>query len=201
MVTYNRGQLVNRLHHSPLPVFSLTALNTLFGTRSRASLNAIISDLVTHQVLTQITPGKYCLTDKKPDQLVIANYLVTPSYISFESALNFHSILPQFPLMITSATVKKPQNKEVWSLTYRYSHLQPHLLFGFTLQNGSLISTPEKALLDLIYLSTNHYQLLDWDEYSLDLLDRQRLSQYLTLFKPVRSFPSITKQLKEHGLC
>jgi predicted transcriptional regulator of viral defense system len=201
METYPKGTLVNKLHHSDLPVFNLKALQTIFNTKSRATLNAIIKRLADQQILTLIVPGLYALTDKQPDKFLIANHLNSPSYISFESALNYHGILPQFPFIITSATINKPQEKDVSGITYQYLHLQSNLFFGYTSKNHTLIATPEKALLDQLYYATKKYRLVDWDEYSLDLLNQSRLREYLKLYHQVKGYKIIETALMEHNLC
>jgi predicted transcriptional regulator of viral defense system len=201
METYPRGTLVNLLYQAPLPIFNLRALQTLFQTKSRSTLNTIIHSLVSQQVLKSLAPGQYYLTTKPPDTFTIANILTQPSYISFESALNYHNILPQIPMVVTSATLKKPLKKDVQGVTYIHHRLQNSLFFGYTYTDQALIATPEKALLDQLYYTTKKYRLIDWDEYSLDLIDKYRLVEYLSLFQETKGYPSIKKTLKEHNLC
>lgn len=200
MATYPKSKLVDLLHQSPLPVFNLSSLQAIFGTTSRISLSVIIKSLVSQSVLTMITPGLYHLTAKPPDQFTIANFLVEPSYISFESALSYHGILSQFPYLITSATTLKPQVKKLHH-TYQYYHLQPNLFFGYSHTNNYLLANPEKALLDQLYLATKKYRLIDWDEYDLESINPKILTEYLNQYQKVKGYQTIIKQLKDNQLC
>lgn len=200
MESYPKAKLVDLLHQSPLPIFTLASLKAIFGTTARITLSVIIKSLVDQEVLTMILPGLYHLTTKPPDQFTIANFLVEPSYISFESALSYHGILSQFPYLITSATTKKARIKETHH-TYQYHHLQPNLYFGYTYVNNYLLATPEKALLDQLYLATKNYRLVDWDEYDLESIKPEIIKEYLTLYQPIKGYQTIVKQLKENQLC
>ncbi|MFW5702849.1 MAG: type IV toxin-antitoxin system AbiEi family antitoxin domain-containing protein, partial [Candidatus Dojkabacteria bacterium] len=59
------------------------------------------------KVLIQLEKGKYQIAGRSPSDFAIAQFLYSPSYISFETALNYHGILPQFPHEITSATMRR----------------------------------------------------------------------------------------------
>ena len=200
MASYPKAQLVNLLHQSPIPIFTLNSLKSLFGPTSRVTLSVLIKSLVDQKVLEMIAPGLYSLSSKPPDQFTIANFLVEPSYISFESALSYHGVLSQFPYLITSATIRKAQIKQTHH-TYQYYHIQPNLYFGYTYLNNYLLATPEKALLDQLYLATKKYRLVDWDEYDLENLNPQVIKEYLKLYKSVKGYQTIYKQLKGNHLC
>ena len=200
MATYPKAQLVDLLHQSPLPIFTLASLKALFGTTSRVTLSVIIKSLVDQAVLTMIVPGLYHLTAKPPDQFTIANFLVEPSYISFETALSYHGILSQFPHLVTSATTMKAQIKNIHH-TYQYYHLKPDLFFGYSHINNYLLATPEKALLDQLYLATKKYRLVDWDEYDLESINPKILTEYLNQYHKVKGYQTIIKQLKDNKLC
>jgi predicted transcriptional regulator of viral defense system len=200
MESYPKAQLVNLLHQSPLPLFTLTSLKAIFGTNSRATLNALVKSLVDQKILEKIAPGLYNLSAKPPDQFTIANFLVEPSYISFESALSYHGVLSQFPFIITSATTNKAQIK-TFRHTYQYYHLQPNLYFGYTYINNYLLATPEKALLDQLYLATKKYRLVNWDEYDLEIIRPEIIKEYAANYQPIKGYKTIIKQLKENGLC
>jgi len=63
-----------------------------------------------------------------------------------------------------------------------FSHISDRLFTGFTVGDGFCIATPEKALLDTIYLRKG---LLLRDELELDQLDSTRLLQMAQVF-PLR---------------
>lgn len=105
--------------------------------------------------------------------------MYSPSYLSFEWVLARHNILSQKPVSLTLATAERskkiitPQNFII------YHHLQPKLFWGFNKEENYLIAEPEKAFLDLAYLSLNGYAKFDVEEMNLELLDRIKLKKYL----------------------
>jgi hypothetical protein len=62
--------------------------------------------------LLHIRRGLYCLTDKagyfgRPHSYELAGYIEGPSYISLESALSYHGLIPEAVYTTTSVTVKR----------------------------------------------------------------------------------------------
>ena len=56
--------------------------------------------------LIKLKRGLYATQDVK-NQLVVANYIFAPSYISFETALAYYNMIPERVYLIKSATYKK----------------------------------------------------------------------------------------------
>lgn len=85
-----------------------------------------------------------------PDLIEIAFALISPSYLSFESALYRHGVLSQSPRgALTLATPGRPRTFETPWGNLKFIHLKPPLFFGY---DAERIASPEKAFLDLIYL-------------------------------------------------
>src|SRR5437870_269064 len=62
--------------------------------------------------LLHIRRGLYCLTDlvgylTKPHPFELAQHVYGPSYISLESALSFHQLIPETVYTVTSTTSKR----------------------------------------------------------------------------------------------
>lgn len=94
----------------------------------------------------------------KPDfAWYFAGRMYRPSTISLHSALSFYGLIPESVVQITSVT---PLKTNVFSNPfgeYAYKSIKPELMFGFDLKpvaggRSFHIATPEKALLDLLYL-------------------------------------------------
>jgi predicted transcriptional regulator of viral defense system len=108
-----------------------------------------------------------------------------PSYISCEWALNYHGLLLQVPRVCTAVTLHPGSGKRNRILyegyLIEYSRLKPTLyLPGEILaQDGILMATAEKALLDAVYL---RHQIPFADELERDPLDWGRLSRLLALY-------------------
>lgn len=96
------------------------------------------------------------MVDKPINELVIAKYIYPSSYVSLETALNLAGIIPDVTAEITSIVTTRPRKYITDMGVFSYSKISPDLYFGFELQEENLnyyaIATPEKALLDLVYV-------------------------------------------------
>ena len=121
----------------------------------------------------------------KPHPFLIANHLRRASYVSLQSALAFYSLIPETVNTTMSVTTGRPERLETPLGFYDFRHIKTDLLFGYQMidlkSQNALVATPEKALLDLIYLqpggeSPNFIQelrLQNVDLLDLDLLKKQ----------------------------
>lgn len=88
----------------------------------------------------------------------LAGIIYGPSYISFETALSYHGMIPERVNVITSATFNKNKNKHfktpIGDFFYYYL---PSTVYPYSVEcaneNGMnfLLASPEKALCDQIY--------------------------------------------------
>lgn len=165
------------LKEKNIPLFDTTSFQRLFGISNDNTAHKTLQRLTQQKILTRISPGKYLVTDLQPDKFAIANFIYSPSYISLESALSHYGILSQFPYTITSITTQK--RKTVHShATYEYSHLSPQLYWGFETQGSFIIADQEKALIDLLYLSSKGLNNLSLEELDLSLIDPKKFKAY-----------------------
>ena len=102
----------------------------------------------------------FTFSENRPDEwmlFLVANKLYTPSYVSLESALSLHGLIPETSFAITSVSTKKTTRFESDSGLYIYRKIKPALMFGYDLKlfrNTAIrIATPEKAILDYLYLN------------------------------------------------
>jgi predicted transcriptional regulator of viral defense system len=180
---FNKVKATEAILQSDIGIIPSETLRNLLGISRHQAPFDLINSLVMNGILKRLEMGKYIIPSKKPSNFLIANFLYEPSYISFESALNFHGILSQFPFEITSATVKKTKIKEIDGNIYSYSHINKDLFWGYEKKDGFLIALPEKALLDQIYLSINGKRQIDMSEYDLSNIDKKRLDEYVNNIK------------------
>lgn len=87
---------------------------------------------------------------------IIANTLLSPSYISFDYALYFHGLIPESVHDITSATTKRSKSFKTKTGIYSFRSIKKELYsIGLKIEstkNGNfIIATKEKALCDKIY--------------------------------------------------
>lgn len=131
----------------------------------------------------------------KPDYaLYFANRMYKPSYISLHTALSFYGMIPESVVQITSVSTLKTASFKNDIGEYSYQSVKENLMFGYELKtmadNRTLqFATPEKALLDLLYLypfydSEQEMEELRLDEDFLkDDLNKERLNEYAHNFQ------------------
>ena len=87
----------------------------------------------------------------------IAGRIYRPSYISLHSALSFYGIIPESVVQVTSVSSLKTMSFKNAFGEFSYRSVKEELMFGYEPKSTAdgrtyLIATPEKALLDLLYL-------------------------------------------------
>lgn len=142
------------------PVFETGLL--LVGEVDPADVRRQLSRWTNAGRLYQLRRGLYALAPPfqkiKPHPFVIANFIVRGSYVSCQSALAHHGLIPEFVPVITSVTAGRPARWETLLGDFEFRHLKINLLRGYRLLElgagqKAFVATPEKALLDLIHLS------------------------------------------------
>lgn len=114
----------------------------------------LLTGLVQSGLLVKIKRGLW--TFPQIDPLRISGFLTAPfqSYISLQSALYIHGIISQIPEVIYLASLARSQRICTSLGTFSIHHIQPDFFFGFEARGeGILLASPEKALMDLLYLS------------------------------------------------
>ena len=109
-------------------------------------------------ILVKIKRGLYT-DDLYNDKEVIANICYNPSYISFEYALSYYGLIPEFVSTFTSATFGKKNNKiyHMKDSTFDYRSVPDEVFpMGILIMKNSKgisykIASKEKALCDLLY--------------------------------------------------
>lgn len=135
--------------------------------------------MVKNGLAKRIVKGKFSLLD---DDFAIATQLVTPSYISLDTALLFHGIVQQVTKNIECVTTINTMRLEKQGVIY---HKVPGSLFyGYArVERGSsyaFFAEPEKALIDGIYLG--FYSNGTLNEY-IEKVNRQKLLEYAKRYK------------------
>jgi len=119
----------------------------------------------------------------------ICQALNKDSYISFESALQYHGMFDQMLSTVAAVTFKKARKYEVKGADVRFFKIKKELYFGFTQERSDIglvnIAQKEKALLDIIYFRSNqYYSSLIWEKFSeyKRTMDFNLLKQYTGKF-------------------
>lgn len=112
--------------------------------------------------IDQLRRGLYMLAPPyqvvKPHPFLIANRLVASSYVSLQSALAHYDLIPEYVPTVLSSTSARPNEWQTPVGKFVYRHIRPDFLRGFqtielTGEQAALVARPEKAILDLVYLT------------------------------------------------
>lgn len=140
-----------------------------------------------------------------------ANRIYQPSYVSLHTALAFYGMIPEAVADITSVTTLKTSSFDSTLGRFCYQTLKPSLFFGFELKSlpdGRTVrmATPEKALLDLLYLYPAYDSADDMLELRLDddflesEFDRERLEGYIERAESAALRKRADKLIKAYGI-
>jgi predicted transcriptional regulator of viral defense system len=134
----------------------------LAGDESVAQVRLQLSRWVTAGRLLQLRRGLYALAPTwrklEPHPFLIANRLQRGSYVSLQSALAYHGVVPEHVPMVTSVGPGRPETVRNPLGVFQFNHLAKTLLFGYSrveiaARQFAFVASPEKALLDLVYLT------------------------------------------------
>ena len=124
-----------------------------------------IARMILSGELFQLRRGLYA-TRRDISPYCLAASIYGPSYISFETALSFHGLIPEAVYEITSATLKRPKSFENVFGRFRY-HTIPKKVYSIGIERITesgipfLIASPTKALCDRIALEPGMCSMSD----------------------------------------
>jgi predicted transcriptional regulator of viral defense system len=145
-------------------------------------------------------------------QYFVSNKIYSPSYISLHTALAFYGIIPEAVVKTTAVgTLKKARFENAFG-TFSYQRILPKLMFGYeqkTFLNKQtfLFASPEKAILDLLYLypfynNEQEIRELRFDEdFMQEDLNTERLNEFTARFQSKALTNRVNLLLKIHDLC
>jgi len=165
------------------PLFETSLL--LSGDVDPNDIRRQLSRWVSSGRLKQLRRGLYALAPPyqkiSPHPFLIANFLMSGSYVSMQSALAYYGLIPEYAAQTWSVTTARPAQ---WDGGFHFQHLAPHLFFGYQRvellqEQSAFVATPEKAILDLTHLTPNaddidylrQLRLQNLNQLNLDQLD------------------------------
>ena len=173
------------------PVFETALL--LAGKVNPESVRIQLARWVKSRRVYQLRRGLYMISPPyqkvKPHPFLVANRLQRASYVSGQSALAFYGLIPEVVPVTLSVTAGRPERLKTPLGVFEFHHVKLDLLRGYrmidlgrTMPNQhALVATPEKALLDLVYLQPGgdapdylrELRLQNLERLDLDELRRQ----------------------------
>jgi predicted transcriptional regulator of viral defense system len=163
------------------PLFETSLLLT--GEVSHHQAQRQLSDWAKTQKVIQLRRGIYTLPNQNPHPFVVANHLMSGSYVSLQMALSYYHLIPEHVAVVTSVTTQRPGMYENKFGRFSYRHIHPSLFYGIEYRllvndEYAYLAMPEKALLDLIHFRPQG----DSREYieslrlqNLEIIDIERL--------------------------
>lgn len=176
----------------------------LAGDLDPASVRRQLSRLTSSGRLIQLRRGLYALAPPyrkvKPHPFLVANRITRPSYVSLQSALSYHGLIPEYVPVITSVTTSRPGRFNTPLGDFLYRHIKTGFFFGYLTEDvgggqRAVVATPEKALFDLLYLQPGSDQPAYLQELRLQNLDSLRIGELVRLARDSGS-PKLRRAVK-----
>ena len=180
-----------KIKASGLSLLGVSDLSIILGIKPQ-SARVIASRMVKKRLLIRLKKDLYMLDGEEIDPFTIANKLIEPSYISFESALAYWNMTSQISQVITSAA-RRSKTIIAMKKEFIFSHL-PTTCFNLDIirKGNFFIASKEKAFLDLFYYATLGKKSITFDDIDTSKLDQDKLRQLM------KHYPAAIKpKLKE----
>ncbi|MBE0434107.1 hypothetical protein IBX73_11675 [candidate division WOR-3 bacterium] len=185
----------NRIKEKKLLIFTPYDVARIFGVSSVAA-NFFVFRNTKKGLLVRLKKSQkgslYCLAEDVPDRFSIANRIYTPSYVSFDTALSFHNIIPETVYSITSATTKSTREFRIQGVLYIYHRIKRSAYTGYRPVNYAsstiLMASPEKALADYLYFVALKKRALNYERLDLGKIAKLRLMKFVRIFDHAAMF-------------
>lgn len=181
--------------------------------------NDKIHELISAGMIEPVKKGLYLpsasISEKRTEPFLLANHMLGPSYVSFDSALSYHGLIPERVFEVSSATTKASRKFDTPTGTFTFTRMPlPYYSFGIRQveigeNQNALIASPEKALFDKIIdtaglklrskIAAGDYLVenLRMDEDQLKQLDVQAMETWLSDSPKRESLVHVIKLIKE----
>lgn len=156
-------------------------LKLLLSDMTPAAQYSALARALKSKELTQLKRGVYLITHHRRQSPVstftVAAKLYSPSYISFQSALAYHALIPEAVYSTTSACIqmkKKRYSTPLGDFTYQHVPEASFRLDVDSVKSGSgsfLMGGPIKALFDTVYAERREFKSISdlEDDLRIDL--------------------------------
>jgi len=123
---------------------------------SNARASKMLARLAASGHVARLRRGQWGFKDRI-DPLSLPEFLTAPfpSYVSLQSALYLHGLISQIPTVLYAVSPARTRMYRTVLGTVSVHHIDPGFFFGYrpAAQGRAKIATPEKALIDFLYLS------------------------------------------------
>ena len=173
-------EIARKFKDREINIFSTADFENI-ASLSRKSAWAALGRYVKMGLIKSPKRGLYYLTDNPPNPYLLANKIYIPSYISFETALSYYSVIPEVVYTVTCATTKITREFEKGDIAFTYYKIKKQAFTGYFKKEDFLIADPEKALTDYLYFVALGKKTLN-DRLDTSQLDKSKVLKYAKLF-------------------
>lgn len=156
---------------------------------STSHASKLLSRLESANQVVKLSHGLWALS-KTIDPFTVPEYLTAPmpSYISCQSALYYHGLISQVPTTIYSVSLARTRVYETPIGEFSIHHIDPDFYFDYQIIGEGRIkmATPEKALIDILYLSPARSRLFATLP-ELDLPENFNVARAKSLIEKIKS--------------
>lgn len=177
---------------SPRTVFNVQSLRMLTECEDSQKLTKSLHYYVKEGKIRNPRRGIY--TKASFDEKEMACSLFRPAYVSLEYVLQRSGIVFQYDDTVTCVSYLN-RNVEIDDKAYQFRIINPELwigMDGIEQQDNILIATPERAFLDMIYLSAGNCYF-----DNLHPLNKIKVKQLLPLYQSKVLTERVTKLLNQ----
>ena len=173
------------------PVFSNGEIKKIYPNWNRMNLR----NWQHKKYILKLRNNWYAFTDREINEyflFYVANKIYAPSYVSLESALSYHGLIPEMSFSISSVSTLKTEHFTNDIGNFMYSNLKKECFFGYELITYNdftvKIAGVEKAVLDFLYLRKDIKTLDDVNSLRINTdvfhekVDKKKLLNYSYLF-------------------
>lgn len=175
---------------SPRTVFTVQSLRMQTGSEDSQKLTKSLHYYVKERQIRNPRRGIY--TKATYDEREMACSLFRPSYISLEYVLQRSGIVFQYDDTVTSVSYLN-RTVEIDGKTYQFRIIKPELwigMEGIEQKDNILMATPERAFLDMVYLSAGNCYF-----DNLHPLHKKKVRQLIPLYRSKALTQRVTEML------
>ena len=128
----------------------------------KSHASKLLDRLAQHGHVIRLKRGLWAIAESlEPLALVPHMTAPFPSYVSLQSALYYHDMISQIPEVIYCVSLARTRTYETPVATISVHHIPGSFFFGYEERGEHYVrmAVPEKALLDILYLSQSRSRL------------------------------------------
>ncbi|MEO8230696.1 MAG: hypothetical protein ABI638_00305 [Ignavibacteriota bacterium] len=194
---------IHQLNTANKLTFSIEEISELLSI-SKESAKVSANRYVKSDLLTRLKNNLYITTDKfkslsEEELFKLANLIQVPSYISFTTALSYSNISSQqLQGVIESAALKRTKSITAKNIQFKFFLLKKEFYNNFILSNNFFIAVPEKAMADIVYLSSMSRYQCDFEAIDFKKVDKNIVTNLLenTNSKSINYWKNLCKRYK-----